>query len=91
MFILNKMKTIKIFIFMLVATLLSSCGMLPFHNVACKPFAVQGEAYWFPLQVGETVIFVNDKNMEKTYTVMDKYISHTTKTIPLIRVVRVET
>jgi hypothetical protein len=72
------MKTIRIFIFILVAAVLGSCSMLPFRNVACKPFAIRGEAYWFPLQVGETVVFVNDKNREKTYTVMDKYISHTT-------------
>jgi hypothetical protein len=75
------METIKIFIFILVASVVSSCGMLPFHNVACKPFVIRGEDYWFPLQVGETVTFVNDKNGEKTYTVIDKYISHTTNYI----------
>jgi hypothetical protein len=72
------MKTIKNFTFILVAMLLGSCSILPFHNVTCKPFAIRGEEYWFPSQVGETVIFVNGKNIEKTYTVTDKYISHTT-------------
>jgi hypothetical protein len=72
------MKSIKISVIIFMITGLSACSILPFHNVACKPFAIRGEAYWFPLQVGETVIFVNDKNIEKVYTVMDKYISHTT-------------
>jgi hypothetical protein len=76
------MKSIKFSIIIFIVSGLSACsGMLPFHNVTCKPFALRGETYWFPTQVGETVIFVNDKNREEVYTVMDKYISHTTNYI----------
>jgi hypothetical protein len=60
---------------------LSSCSILPFQDVTCNKFSIRGEEYWSPLSVGETIVFVNDKNEEKSYTIVDKYIKHTTNYI----------
>jgi hypothetical protein len=73
------MKLISFFILIITATYLNSCKVLPFHKVDCKPFTIRGEVYWFPFPEEETVTFVNHKNIEKTYIIVENYISHTTK------------
>ncbi len=59
----------------LILILISSCvGFM--ETVNCRDFSLNEENYWFPLAVGDTVSFVNTKDEIKTFTVVDKHISH---------------
>lgn len=47
-----------------------------FRDVACRDFKIKGENYWFPLHLGDSVVFVNASNIRKKFIVEDKQISH---------------
>lgn len=60
--------------------LLASCNKFLFKDVECRNFQIKGENYWFPSNVGDSIVFVNPTtNVRKKYMVVDKQISHRTK------------
>jgi hypothetical protein len=62
------------------AALFISCKKLFNREVKCRDFQIKGEHYWFPLNVGDSVVFVNvSANIRKKFLVQDKRIAHTTK------------
>ncbi len=74
------MKIRLLFAFFIVAGLFISCDKIIFREIKCKDFQIKGENYWFPLNVGDSVVFVNSTtSIRKKYTILDKRISHRTK------------
>ena len=57
-----------------------SCDKIIFRDIKCRDFQIKGENYWFPLNVSDSVVFVNSTtNVRKKYIIVDKHISHRTK------------
>ncbi len=74
------MKFKHLFVLFVFAAVFYSCGLLFFREIECRDFQIKGEEYWFPLQVGDSVVFINSTtHVGKKYTVVDKQISHRTK------------
>lgn len=64
----------------IVTGLFFSCDKIIFREIKCRDFQIKGENYWFPLNVGDSVVFVNSSTrIRKKYTIVDKRISHRTK------------
>lgn len=71
-----------IIIFLITSGLFLSCGKIIFREIKCRNFQLKGENYWFPLYVGDSVVFINPStNARKKYIVVNKYISHRTEYI----------
>jgi hypothetical protein len=71
---------LRLFGFLILSGLLFSCDKIIFREIKCRDFQITGENYWFPLNVGDSVVFVNSSsNIRKKYTIVDKRISHRTK------------
>ncbi len=76
------MKVKILFVLIIITGLFCSCNKIAFREVQCREFQIRGENYWFPLNIGDSVIFVNSSNnIRKKYTIVDKQISHRTKYI----------
>ena len=74
------MKLRLIFGLLIVTGFFFSCDKIIFREIKCRDFEIKGENYWFPLNVGESVVFVNSAtNIRKKYTIVVKHISHRTK------------
>jgi hypothetical protein len=64
---------------LLIYSILSSCGKIIFRKITCRDFQISGENYWFPLNQGDSVVFVNSQSkVRKKFNVVDKQISHIT-------------
>lgn len=74
-------KKLTIIIFCISSILLITCGKVVWREIECREFSLKGEHYWFPLNIGDSVSFTNSSNLQKTFIVKDKYISHRTKYI----------
>ncbi len=73
---------LRLFGLLIVSGLLLSCNKIIFREAKCREFQIRGENYWFPLYVGDSVVFINSStNIRKKYIVLDKHISHRTKYI----------
>lgn len=74
------MKLRFLFVFFIVTALFYSCNKIVFREIKCRDFQIKGEDYWFPLNVGDSVVFVNSStNIRKKYIIVNKRISHRTK------------
>ncbi len=74
------MKTKILFGIIIITGLFYSCKNIIFREVDCRDFQIKGEYYWFPLNLGDSVVFLDSsKNVRKKYTIVDKGISHITK------------
>lgn len=74
------MKIRLLFGFFIVTGLFFSCDKIIFREIKCRDFQIKGENYWFPLNVGDSVVFINTStSIRKKYTIIDKRISHRTK------------
>ncbi len=58
---------------------LSSCGTLVFRDVTCRDFKLTNQNYWFPVNVGDSVVFINSHNKRMVLNVVEKKIEHTTR------------
>jgi hypothetical protein len=57
---------------------LSSCGILIWRNIECRPYTLNFEEYWVQGEEGlDGVTLMNPTHQEKTFSLKDKWISHT--------------
>lgn len=70
---------IQISIAAVVVFALSTCDRVEYKDVFCRDFELVNENYWFPNAVGDSVVFVNEREFTQTFKIADKSIVHTTK------------
>lgn len=74
------MKLKLLFRLLIVSGLFLSCDNIVFREIKCRDFQIKGENYWFPLNVGDSVVFVNSStSIRKKYTIVAKQIFHRAK------------
>jgi hypothetical protein len=62
----NKIKIILGII--ILSGLIFSCKKIIFREIKCREFQITGENYWFPLNTGDSVVFVKSSNGERKKT-----------------------
>lgn len=76
------MKKLQRFIIILATLIVNtSCGVLLWVDNPCREFALDGEEYWFPQSLGDTVTFVNNESEKMEFVITGKVSSHVTKYI----------
>lgn len=74
------MKTKIILGLLILVAMFYSCGKIIFREVKCRDFQIKGENYWFPLVLGDSVVFANKAmSLRKKYIIVDKKIFHRTQ------------
>lgn len=76
---MNKLTILSVLI--IVLALNTSCGMLLWVDNPCREFILDGEEYWFPQSLDQTVTFINNNNDTMDFKITSKVSSHVTKYI----------
>jgi hypothetical protein len=59
--------------------LFGTCGVMMLREITCRDVTFSDELYWFPVAVGDSVVFITSDNMRMTFHTLRMKIWHTTR------------
>lgn len=59
--------------------MLSSCGIIIFTENDCRDVEYQGEQFWYPESVGQSIVYIDSAGNERAFEIIKKNIEHVTR------------